>query len=411
MRLAKLAIRNLFRNLRRTLITVSAIGTGLALVMLMVGLQTGSYADMLRVAVSTMAGHVVVQADGWQEERETEQLLPEAAEVTQQLEAAFPGATVTPRLYLGGLVTSPYNSAGVMLRGVVPSAEAAVDTLDDKIVKGEWLPDDDDKGIVIGAKLAESLQVAPGDKVVYMGQTEDQDEMVSRMFRVRGVFRSGGVELDSMVVLVTLGAAQALIEKSDVAHQVALHIPDPENSPQAQQRVASLVGGPGVDVLEWPDALPELVHFIDLDRVSGDVMMAVMGLIVAMGVLNTVLMSVLERTKEFGVLMAIGMRPRRLAWLVLLESFFLGVFGAIAGLMLGVLLVWYLVTYGIDYSAYMGESLEIEGLVLSTHMFGGWDFERMGAYVVGTIFVTVLAGVYPALHLSRLEPVEALRAP
>jgi ABC-type antimicrobial peptide transport system permease subunit len=165
-------------------------------------------------------------------------------------------------------------------------------------------------------------------------------------------------------------------------------------------------------VLEWPDALPELVHFIRIDRVSGDVMMAVMGLIVAMGVLNTVLMSVLERTKEFGVLMAIGMRPRRLAWLVLLEAACLGVLGSLAGLALGSGLVAYLVAYGIDYSGYMGgEALEMEGLVLATHMFGAWDPDRMGAYVVATVVVTVLAGVYPALHLSRLEPVEALRAP
>jgi len=411
MQLVKLAIRNLFRNARRTLITMSAIGCGLSLVLMMVGLQAGQYADMLRIGISTLAGHVVVQADGWQEEREPEQLLSGADAIRTELAEAFPDATVTPRLYLGGLLTSPYNSNGVMLRGGVPSAEAAVDTLDDKIVQGEWLADDDDRGILIGAKLADVLQVGVGDKVVYMGQGPDQDDMVSRMFRVRGVFKTGGVELDGMSVMVTLAAAREVIEKPDSAHQIALHITDPEESDAAHDKALALVGQDGRDVLEWPDALPELVHFIEIDRVSGDVMMAVMGLIVAMGVLNTVLMSVLERTKEFGVLMSIGMRPRRLAWLVLLESAFLGVLGSLAGLVLGGALVAYLVSYGIDYSAYMGESLEMEGLVISTHMFGAWDPDRMGAYVVATIFVTFLAGVYPAYHLSRLEPVEALRAP
>jgi len=411
MQLVNLAIRNLFRNARRTLITMSAIGCGLSLVLMMVGLQAGQYADMLRIGISTLAGHVVVQADGWQEEREPEQLLSGADAIRSELAAAFPDATVTPRLYLGGLLTSPYNSSGVMLRGGVPSAEAAVDTLDDKIVQGEWLADDDDRGILVGAKLADVLQVGVGDKVVYMGQGPDQDEMVSRMFRVRGVFKTGGVELDGMSVMVTLAAAREVIEKPDSAHQVALHIADPEESDAAYDKALALVGRDGRDVLEWPDALPELVHFIEIDRVSGDVMMAVMGLIVAMGVLNTVLMSVLERTKEFGVLMAIGMRPRRLAGLVLLEAAFLGVLGSLAGLVLGGALVAYLVSYGIDYSAYMGESLEMEGLVLSTHMFGAWDPDRMGTYVVATVVVTFLAGLYPAYHLSRLEPVEALRAP
>jgi len=411
MQLLKLAVRNLFRNARRTLITMSAIGSGLALVLMMVGLQAGQYSDMLRIGISTLAGHVVVQADGWQDEREPEQMLVGAGGIATSLSEAFPDATVTPRLFLGGLVTSPYNSAGVALRGGVPSAEAAVDTLDDKVVEGEWLADDDDRGIVMGAKLADTLQVVVGDKVVYMGQGPGQDEMVSRMFRVRGLYKTGGVELDGMAVLVTIAAAQELIEQPDTAHQIALHIADPAHSPAAYTKALGVVGAEGREVLEWPDALPELVHFINIDRVSGDFIMAVMGLIVAMGVLNTVLMSVLERTKEFGVLMSIGMRPGRLAGLVLLEATALGVLGSLVGLVFGGAFVAYLVSYGIDYSAYMGESVEMEGIVISTHMMGAWDADRMGLYVLGTIVVTMLAGVYPAYYLSRLEPVEALRAP
>jgi len=409
-RLFSLALRNLFRNGRRTAITASAIASGLMLVIMMVALQAGQYADMLRIGISTMAGHVVVQADGWQEEREAEMLLTDAAEVTAQLAEAFPDAHVTPRLYLGGLVTSTRSSAGVAVRGAVPSAEAAVDTLDDKLVEGEWLADDDDRGIVMGVGLADALQVEVGDRIVYMGQTESQDEMVSRMFRVRGLFKTGGVELDGMTGLVTLKAAQELIERDDVAHQVALHIDDPAESPAAWAKAEGLVAADGRDVLEWPDALPSLVTFIDIDRVSGDVMMAVMGLIVAMGVLNTVLMSVLERTKEFGVLMAIGMQPRRLGALILVESALLGILGSLLGTIGGALLTAYLVAYGIDYSSMMGETMEMEGLVLSTLMHGAWDFDRMGAYVVGTVIVTILAGVWPAWHLTRLEPVDAMRA-
>jgi len=410
MRLLKLAIRNLFRNGRRTAITAAAIATGLWLVLVMVSMQAGQYADMLRIGISTMAGHVVVQADGWQEERETEQVLTEADAITADLAEAFPDSHVTPRLYLGGLVTSTRSSAGIALRGGVPSAEAAVDTLDDKLIDGEWLTDDDDRGVIIGAGLADTLAVEVGDKIVYMGQTEAQDEMVSRMMRVRGIFRTGGSELDGMTALVTLQAARELLERPDTAHQIALHLPDPSASPAAHARAEQLVGAEGRDVLEWPDALPSLVNFIEIDRVSGDVMMAVMGLIVAMGVLNTVLMSVLERTREFGVLMAIGMRPRRLGMLVLVESAALGLIGSVLGAILGAASTQYLVDYGIDYSGMMGETMEMEGLVLSTVMFGAWDLDRMGAYVGATIVVTVLAGAWPAWHLTRLEPVEAMRA-
>lgn len=411
MRMLSLALRNLFRNTRRTLITLSAIASGLACVFMMVGLQAGSYADMLRVGISSMAGHVVVQARGWQEEREQDQVVRGATEVQRRLQRALPGATVTPRLYLGGLLTSPSSSAGVGLRGVDPASEARVDTLDDSLVEGGWLEEGDDRGIVIGRALADALGVGLGDKVVYLGQARGQSEMVSRMFRVSGIFRTGGAELDSLVAVVTLAAGQELLEQPDVAHQIAVHLPDPTTSREATAVVRAEVGAEGREVLEWPQALPDIVSFIQLDKVSGDVMMGVMGVIVAMGVLNTVLMSVLERTKEFGVLLALGMRPRRLASMVLLETALMGVFGSLLGAFVGSLIVWPMVTYGIDYSAYMGETMEMEGLVLSTRIHGAWDVTRMGAYVVATVFVTVLAGVWPAWHITRLSPVDAMRAP
>lgn len=410
MRLLKLALRNLFRNTRRTLITMAAIASGLSLVLVMVGMQAGQYKEMLDSGISSMAGHVVVQADGWQEERETEQVVEGVGEVVATLQEAYPDATITPRAYLGGLLTSPTSSSGVALRGLDPVAEAKVDKLASRIVDGEWLASDDDRGIVLGRGLADALGVELGDKVVYMGQAAGQTEMTSRLFRVRGIFKTGGAEIDGVMAMSTLAATQELLGRPDAAHQVALHLVDPTESTAAAVRVQELVGGPERAVLEWPKALPELVAFIRIDKVSGDAMMAVMGLIVAMGVLNTLLMSVLERTREFGVLMSIGMAPSRLGGLVLLESLFLGVFGSLAGVVVGGFLVWLLVLYGIDYSGMMGESMEMEGIVVSTHMYGGWDFERMGMYVLATVAVTVLSGVWPAWHLMRLKPVEALHA-
>jgi ABC-type lipoprotein release transport system permease subunit len=410
MRLLKLALRNLFRNLRRTLITMAAIASGLALVLVMVAMQAGSYKEMLASGISSFAGHVVVQAEGWQEERETEQVVLGATEVSEKLKAAFPDATVTSRAFLGGLLTSPTSSGGVMLRGVDPVAEAAVDRLDDRIVEGTWLEAGDDRGVVLGRGLADALGVGLGDKVVYMGQAAGQTEMSSRLFRVKGIFRTGGAEMDGTMAVTSLAATQELLGRPDAVHQVALHLVNPRESAAATTSVRALVGEPGLAVLEWPQALPELVAFIRVDKVSGDVMMAVMGLIVAMGVLNTLLMSVLERTKEFGVLMSIGMAPHRLGGLILMESLFLGIFGSLFGVLFGAILVWLLVVYGLDYTEMMGESFEMEGVVVSTHMYGAWDVVRMSKYVLATVFVTVLSGVWPAWHLMRLKPVDALRA-
>jgi len=404
----KLAARNLGRNLRRTVITLAAITFGLMTIHFTITLQTGSYEEMIRQGVSTLAGHVVVQAPGYQEERDPDLLLSDADAVAETLSAEFPDAVIAPRILLGGLLTSPTNSVAAGLSGIEPGPEAAVQTLDDQIVEGEWL--DDERGILIGIKMAESLGVTLGEKVVFMGQFGDSDDVQSRLFRVRGIFRTGAAEMDGFLSLVHFRAAQELLGDGDVAHQVTVHLADPRRSLEATEQASLALSARSLDVRSWKDALPEIYGLIQLDRQAGDVMLIILGLIVTMGVLNTVLMSALERTREFGVMMALGLKPRELAWLILAEGFVLGVIGSILGLLAGLAVGYPLVTYGIDYSAMMGgEAIESAGIVLSTLLKGKFAFGRMAAYTVGAIALTTLAAAYPAVHVARLEPVAAMR--
>ncbi len=407
MKLVSLALRNLFRNTRRTLITIAAIATGLALMLFTIALQTGTYHDILSKGVSSLAGHVVVQHPDYQAEREEELVVRGASSVGAQLTELYPEGTVAPRLFLGGLLMSPTSSVGVALSAVDPEPEARVGYLDDKLVQGEWL--DDDRGIVIGIGLADRLGVDLGDKVVYMGSQGSGDSN-SRLFRVRGIFRTGSPEADGFIGVVHLAAAQELMEQPDIAHQVTLHLPDATESAAATARVREVVSTE-LAVLDWPEAVPELVGFIAIDRAGGDLMLTILGLIVAMGVLNTVLMSVLERTREFGVLLAIGLKPAQLASVVLLEGVFIGVLGAAAGLFFGVLLVQPFVVYGIDLAAFMGgtEAMDMAGVPVDTLVYGKWNIPRVSAYLVGAVAFTGLAALYPAIVVSRLQPVEAMR--
>jgi len=171
-----------------------------------------------------------------------------------------------------------------------------------------------------------------------------------------------------------------------------------------------LVGGPDREVLSWSGALPELYGMIQIDRNSGDLMLAILGIIVAMGVLNTVLMSVLERTREFGVMFALGMKPRQVASLVLLEGAVLGACGAAIGLVLGLLFSWPMVEYGIDFSSYAGgaESMDMAGISVESVIKGQINPWRTSVYVVGTVVFTTLAALYPAIHVARLKPVDAI---
>jgi len=405
----KLSLRNLWRNGRRTFLTTAAISFGLAMMVWTIAIQTGSYDEMTRKGISQMAGHVVVQAEGYQDDPKPETTVSGADEIAAQLGEAFPEAVITQRVNVAGLLVSPTNNIGAGLRAILPEAEAAIGDMDDKLVEGEWLAPDDERGIIIGAGMKDTLAIELGDKVVFMGQN-GTDEMESRLFRVRGVFRTGGADFDNRVGFVHLGAGRALLAQENAANQVAVHLDNPRDAFAATDRTKELITGKKLDIRSWRDALPELYALIQVDRQSSDIMMSVIGLIVAMGVLNTVLMSVLERTRELGVLMAIGMRKRKIALMVLAEGMFLGIIGTLGGLALGFIPSYYTVVHGLDFTSWMGESFETNGIAMSAVIHGAWNPPRVGMYALGAVVFTILAAIYPAWRVTRLQPVDAMRA-
>jgi len=407
-RLLSLAARNLTRNLRRSLLTGAAIAFGLTFMIMMITLQEGQYKEMLRSGISSMSGHVVLEHPDFTDEGEPELVVTNAAQLTQQLREAVPGSTVAPRMLIGGLLTSPTNSVGIGLRGVSAASEQHVTDFDDKLVRGEWLDDADGRGLLIGVAMADRLGVDLDDKVVFMGEGEDGD-VESRLFRVKGVFRTGGAELDGFLALTTLGPVQELNRTPDAVHQITVHLDDPHGVEAARDK-ADALAPEGVLVMTWREALPDLIALIRIDRVSADVMMVIIGLIVAMGVLNTVLMSVMERIKEFGVLLGIGMRPRQVALLVLMEGLVLGLLATLVGVALGLTASWPLVTYGLDYSSFSGsETMEMDGVLISAVMKGAYGWGRISQYAAAAVAFTVLSAAYPAWYITRLQPVDAMR--
>lgn len=412
MLLLKLAARNLGRNIRRTVITMTGISLGLALMLVSNNMSYGSYQDMLRTAVGLLAGHVVVQGQGYQDDPDSETVVTNSRAVADAIRAAVPDATVTRRLNIDGLVVSPVASTSASVRAVEPSTEALVIDLDDKVVDGEWLADDDDMGILLGKALADRLKVGLGDKVVYMGQPSG-DEVESRLFRVRGIFRTGSPDIDAFTALVHIDAAQELYDAADPATQVAVHLPDdrrvPERTEQVLAAVASVADTGATEVLPWQQAIPEIVEFIQLDKRYANGIWLVLGVIVAMGVVNTVLMSVLERVREFGVMMAVGLRPARLARMVMLEGLLLGAVSAAIGIGIGLLATWPLMSIGIDFSGAYGETMEAGGIPVNMIIYPEIDWERLFIYPVVGVLFALLASVYPAWKVTRLEPIQAIR--
>lgn len=406
--LLRLAVRNLVRNTRRTAITVAGIALGLALMVLANNIANYSHQDMLRTATGLLAGDVVVQEQGYQADPKDDTVVADSKSVADALAKAIPNAIITRRLAVQGLITSPTNSVGVMLRGVEPGVEAQVIDLDNKLVDGEWLSPDDPQGIVMGHAMVDSLGIAVGDKVVFMGQPEGS-EVQSRLFRLRGVYATGAAELDGFVAIVPLAAAQSLYTTADPATQIAIHLPDAHHTDVALAAAKAAVTRPDVEILGWEDAIPDIRDFVHLDSAYGDGIWAVLGVIVAMGVVNTVLMSVMERVREFGVMMAVGMRPARLAGLILTEGVVLGVVGAALGLFLGLVTTAAVAHWGIDLSGDVGSSMEAAGVPLSMKLYAEVDYGRLGLYPVIGVGFALIASLWPAWRVMRLQPVQAIR--
>ncbi len=403
----KLAWRNLWRNKRRSAITGGAIAMGLGMLIVSSGSSEGITSAMIRKGTGSAAGTVVVQGAGWQEQRKVEMLVADSSAASQQLAQLLPDATVTRRIFSRGLLTSPSGSSAAAITAVDPGPEAVVNDLANKMVEGVYLDASPD-GIILGSALAEALDVGLGDKVVLMAK--GRGEMASQLFRVSGLFTTGLDDIDGFCGQITLGAAQEMLGLGDGANQVAAHLPNPRRSRSATAQVRDAFPGGGVEVLAWEEALPQLAEYAAFYRAQIYIMFAVMFAMVALGIVNTVLMSVMERMREFGVMLSLGAAPGMLARLVLAESALLGAVSIVAGTAYGLLINWPLQVYGWDISDFFGgKTVEIAGFALETYVQSDLDPAKVVMFAALAFAVTVAAAAYPAYKAATLLPVECLQ--
>lgn len=408
-RILKMAARNIWRNTVRTGITVAAIAMGLAMIVLSYSANHGNYEAMLAKGIEQNAGHAVLQNPKWQDDPDPEFVVERSGEAEAILSEAFPEAIVTRRILAGGLITSPTNSVPIGVMGVEPEDAKELTKFDDGLLEGSaWLEGDDKRGLLMGETLAKRLDVEVGDKVVLMApDPQDPTQSTSVLFRVRGLYKIGVPSMDAFLVVTTIQGAQPLLKGEDPAHQVALILPSDKGSEAATEKVRGLVGDYG-QVLHWRQAVPDLQSFIEVDTQTNDAFFFIIGLIVVLGVVNTILMSVLERVREFGVMLAVGMRPAKLATLVLTEGFLIGVIAAVLGLIIGCLITWPLTTHGVDMTAALGDSMEMGGVAMDMVIKARFDPPKLAKYALATVVLTTLAAAWPAWRVTRLRPLEAI---
>jgi ABC-type lipoprotein release transport system permease subunit len=403
----RLAWRNIWRQKRRTWLTALAMIFSNILLVFMISLQFGSYDMMINNTLGMFSGQVQVQRETYQDNQKMREVVDNIRELASAIRRQFPAASVTARANAFVLVSSDDRSFGTQVVGVEPAYESGVSTIPGLLADGRYLEDPDAAEIVIGRVMARNLKVRVGDELTFLGNGKD-GSFAAGVVTVVGIFDSGSQDLDRSLAELPLGYFQGAFAMGASGHVIALSVADLNAVPAMLEPLRALIAKQdGLRALDWETLVPGLKQAIQADMTSAWFMYAVLIILVAFSVLNTQLMSVLERTREFGVIMALGIKPRRLALLVLLETFLMASLGFLIGVLLGSLLSAYFAQVGF---AYPGMEELAAKFNMPAMMYPALD---PFALLLGpsVVFVFCLfAAIYPALKLYGLRPVEAMRA-
>ena len=414
-RLLQLAWRNLWRNPRRTFITMAAIAFGYTMLLFVACLMAGLRWQMIENGTCLVMSQVQVHAPGYYPNRSIQKTLGgrQGTDVGAML------ATITadrriyaaaPRVYGYGLLSAAHRSAGVELMGVVPDEEPRITILNGQMAKGNYLTARMPKGVVIGDKLASTIGIKVSSEIVLLTQAAD-GSMGNDIYTVAGIFHSGLDAVDRGLVLMSLSSLQELLHLAPARiHEVGIKL----NDITAATTVAAglqvqLDKTLPVRAMAWPELAPELASYVQFNRGITFVLFFIFFLLAVIGVMNTMLMAVFERTRELGMLMALGMRPIQVIVLILTEAAGLTVASLIVGGALSVPLLWYLQVHGLDLGGATGEVISLAGVVVGHLWYGRQDFPAYIEAALGLAATTLVSALYPAWRAAHFRPTEAIR--
>ncbi len=403
----RLAWRNLWRQPRRTWLTTGAMVFSNIILVFMVSLQFGMYAMMIDNTLAVFTGHLQVQAPGYKDEKKMRQSIPDAVALGESLRRSLNIDAVAVRASAFALVSSEQRSFGIQVIGVQPEYEARVSSLPGLVSEGRYPANNFANEVVIGSVLARNLKVTVGDELTLLGSGRD-GSFAATVVIITGIFDSGMAELDRSIAQMPLGTFQDVFFMGDQAHEIVIKTAGLSLVAGVKQQLQGLLPPDGdLLVFDWDELQPSLKQAIQADLAGAWFMYGILIILVAFSVLNTVLMSVLERTREFGIVMSLGLTPGRLGRLVVLETMLMGFMGLVLGILLGAgLILW----VGVNGFSYPGMDEMAERFNMPARIYPQL---RLLPLFLGPVIVfagTMIASVYPAARLHWLEPVQAMRA-
>jgi len=401
----KTAWRNLWRQRRRSLVTSSALALGIAFCMAIIAFQDGFTQEMRRVMVHQRLGHVQLHHTDFPGRRSMHDALDDVSARVQAIRARPDVEALTVRLMGQMLIGGPEKSEGGEFIGVDPVLEHAFTQVEGMVKEGRYLSADPNHEVVLGFGLADKIEVGVGDTIVVVTQSAD-GSTGNDLYTVVGLISTGSERIDNLGGQMHLADMQELLVMEDHAHEISLVTTVDADEDAVAAALRDTDSARDAVVRTWDEVDPQTAKMIETNEsMNGVIMVIVLG-VASIVILNTMMMVVFERTREIGVLKALGMRPRRIVALILLEAASLTTVAALIGLTIGGLLDWYLVTEGIRL---LDGDLSFGGVRFSGHMYGVVHAQEIITTVVFAYAVSLLAALWPAWRASRLDPVVAMR--
>jgi ABC-type lipoprotein release transport system permease subunit len=415
-RLLQLAWRNLWRNPRRTFIAMAAIALGYTMLLFVACLMAGLRWQIIQNGTRLVLSQIQVHAPNYYPNRAIQKTLGGAKGTdVGALLAAITGDpriyAAAPRVYGYGLASASHgSSAGVALLGVVPDEEPKVTVLDTQVVKGSYLSRLTPKRVLIGDKLAGVIGVQVGSEIVLLTQAAD-GSMGNDLYTVGGIFHTGLDALDRGLVLMSLSSLQDLLAlEPGRIHEVGIKLYDITDATTVATalgvRLSRLLP---VRVRAWPELAPELAAYVQFNHGVTFVLILIFFLLAVIGIMNTMLMAVFARTRELGMLMALGMRPGQVVVLIMAEAVGLAGASLIVGGALAAPLLWYLQEHGLDLGGAAGEVVSVAGVVVGHLWYGRQDLSAYGQAAAGLAATALVSALYPAWRAAHFRPSEAIR--
>lgn len=402
--LLKMAWRNIFRNKRRSFVAAAAISVGLTALIFVDAFQEGMFINMVKSATSSFMGESQVHNENFTTALEVERTIKDPDGIMDELSKEPLVKDFAPRIKTQGMVTSPGNVQSLMLMGIDPQREKALSKMDEAMIEGEYLKDSDERGLIIGNRLAEILEVEVGDRLVITVAQANTGEMSQEMMRLKGIFKLGIREMDRGIAFIPIKRAAKMLGLEGQIHEIAVNFKDHKKSWDNNLPIWKKYTKNGNTFKNWKKLMPEMDAILSMTAFSKYIVGFVLFLLVAGVIVNTLFMSIYERMFEFGVMRAIGVKPFKMGLLVVFESGVLAICAAVLGIITSLILLGIFSHTGIDYTG-----TEFVSVSITEMIYPVMTVDQFTAFPIALIVFTMITGMYPAMHAARIQPAQAMK--